>query len=499
MPNTRPTYQELGLCLLQKRGTKARVDRYKGPWGEIVIDDECNVVVQDGNTYGGVPLAKKSDIVASGFSLGDSAVYVSPNGLDTNDGTADKPVKTLAQAIKLSNAAAGIHKIYVAAGTYDALIVRNGAYEINCLGNITVASIDVQNSSVIFNKATTGNDALTITISGTDSSVTFYRAGSGELMAGLVLDASNSAFRVSFGGDFTNHGTVKCDQMHLSRGGGYTDAPTTASEVPKTIVKASSTPNTFSGAVFVSNGGLLHVQGDTFNADYVYVRRASSALLTARSMTFRQVYSVDASSIKIGGDNPTVQRECNCTLRYLVANRGGSILVTAQSSGTNASGQAVAAAPTTLTFDKDTNGDMMYAGDSGTIEIDGVGSANNSLVTVTFKSGGTAVDHAMYAALNGNIYIHAYTTVKISGPYSSPVVASLMNSSIYIINCIFPEQTADFKVTQGVNASGAAAGGQAYEIDYNSIIRFRTNTGVLPGATGTTPIVGTNGSNFYGA
>lgn len=497
MATTRPTYKDLGLCLLQKRGTKAKVAQYTGPWGEIVIDDECNVAVQNGTTAGGVELAKKSDIVASGFSVNDSVIYVNAGtaGDDSNDGSEAHPVKTLAQAIKLSNAAAGTHKIYVAAGTYAALTVHNGEYAIYCQGNITLASIDVQNSSVIFHKSATSSDDLTITVSGTGSSVTFYRAGSGELRAGLVLDASNSAFRVSFGGDFINHGTVKCDQMHLSRGGGYTDAPTTSSETPKTIVQASSATgvaNTYSGSIFVSNGGLLYVQGHTFNADYVYVRRASSALLTAGSMTFKQIYSVDASSVKIGGDNPTAQRKCDCTLRYMVANRGGSILVTA----TAASG-TVAAAPTTLTFDKDTNGDMMYAGDSGTIEIDGVGSANSSLVTLVFKSGGTDVDHAIYAAINGNIYIHAYVTVKISGPYSSPVVSSLMNSSIYIINCTFPAD--DNQVSQGVNSSGAAAGGQAYEIDYNSLIRFRNNSGTLPGAAGTTPIVGTNGSNYYGA
>ena len=57
----------MAFAIQLRRGTTAQHSTFTGLLGEVTIDtDKKVVVVHDGTTAGGIPLAKKSEVTASG-------------------------------------------------------------------------------------------------------------------------------------------------------------------------------------------------------------------------------------------------------------------------------------------------------------------------------------------------------------------------------------------------------------------------------------------------
>ena len=498
------TFRQMGLPFLHLRGTTSKVNAYDGPYGELVVDTETDDLVLQNTKAGGVRLAKKSDIAASGFSTGDSTIYVDvANGNNENDGTESHPVKTLARAMNMSDAYAGTHAIYIKGSTssgnpanYGAFSARNGDYNCYFTGYVSFSSINVRNCLVTFNLSPNTTAKSTITVA--EGDITIHRAGSLTLHTGLTLSAPLSSFEVYNTGVFSNHGTLTCNQLLIGRCGIFLEEATTASEEPVTTVAAvtgtdASKNKENAGVVFVSQDSVLRVLGKSFTADALYIRRSSSALLSPAQLTVGTISASDGSSCQIGGDNPSAQRSCTCTANYLHAVRSGSIYVTAQkASGT------LAAAPTTLNITRATNGNCLESGGCGYIRIDGQG----GLVTVNLASTSGEVDSAIYSTTQGCVYIHDGCILRITGKFQMAGVVCIQSSWIAIM-----EACKVGSVQQGTSSSGAAAGGRAYYIDYNSGIRFSStnrnlsdsDVGSLPGATGIDPLVGSHGSNFYSA
>ena len=71
-----------------RRGTTSQHSTFTGAVGEITVDtDKDTVVVHDGSTAGGVPLAKSSELSAKVESLADLGVTASAADLNTTDVT----------------------------------------------------------------------------------------------------------------------------------------------------------------------------------------------------------------------------------------------------------------------------------------------------------------------------------------------------------------------------------------------------------------------------
>jgi len=71
-----------------RRGTTSQHSTFTGAAGEITVDtDKDTVVVHDGSTAGGVPLAKSSELSAKVESLADLGVTASAADLNTTDVT----------------------------------------------------------------------------------------------------------------------------------------------------------------------------------------------------------------------------------------------------------------------------------------------------------------------------------------------------------------------------------------------------------------------------
>jgi hypothetical protein len=71
-----------------RRGTTSQHSSFTGAVGEITVDtDKDTVVVHDGSTAGGVPLAKSSELSAKVESLADLGVTASAADLNTTDVT----------------------------------------------------------------------------------------------------------------------------------------------------------------------------------------------------------------------------------------------------------------------------------------------------------------------------------------------------------------------------------------------------------------------------
>lgn len=57
------------FAIKQRRGTTAQHATFTGLAGEITVDtDKKTVVVHDGSTAGGIPLAKESALTEAGFN-----------------------------------------------------------------------------------------------------------------------------------------------------------------------------------------------------------------------------------------------------------------------------------------------------------------------------------------------------------------------------------------------------------------------------------------------
>ena len=129
MPN-----EVLSGPFLLKRGTTAKVNAYKGPVGEVVVDTtKSTLVVQDNTTNGGVPLAKESRSFTPGTGVKinngttavtlaeDMTIAVNPAGLvDAASGTltTDATSGLLKTAFTLSyTAATGVLNVIGADGS----------------------------------------------------------------------------------------------------------------------------------------------------------------------------------------------------------------------------------------------------------------------------------------------------------------------------------------------------------------------------------------------
>lgn len=56
------------FAVQQRRGTTAQHSTFTGLSGEITVDtDKKTIVVHDGSTAGGIPLAKASEVTAGGL------------------------------------------------------------------------------------------------------------------------------------------------------------------------------------------------------------------------------------------------------------------------------------------------------------------------------------------------------------------------------------------------------------------------------------------------
>lgn len=96
----------MSTILKLRRGTTSQTTAFTGAAGEVTIDTTKNtLVVQDGVTAGGIPLAKASDIVSAVSSLGFTPYNsTNPSGYQTAANVTAYGYQTAAQVTTAINA-----------------------------------------------------------------------------------------------------------------------------------------------------------------------------------------------------------------------------------------------------------------------------------------------------------------------------------------------------------------------------------------------------------
>jgi len=277
----------MATAIQRRRGNTAQHASFTGLAGEITIDTDKNtVVVHDGTTAGGYPLAKASDVAALGGA--DITAVIAGSGLTggASSGNATISLNYENLAGNLVPSANNTYSLGTASKVWKDVFVGPGSLYVN--GQKVLAD----NSGTITVSADAGQNLALVTSAGGDLELNSGATGDIQLKSNVILSAGKT---ITASGGLKLSSNLDVNSQYINN----VTNPVQAQD--------AATKSYVDGATYLSAGDGLSKSTGTFSVDNTVVRTSGTQTI-AGAKTFSADLVV-SGNLTVSGTTTTVNSE----------------------------------------------------------------------------------------------------------------------------------------------------------------------------------------------
>ena len=277
-----------------RRGTTSQHSTFTGANGEVTVDtSKKTVVVHDGSTAGGIPLAKESSVISAVASLGYTPYNATnPNGYTSNTGTV--------------TAVSGSAPIVSSGGTAPAISIPAANSTTNgYMSSTHAAKLDGITAGAAVAAVNTGagissTGGTTPTISLGASGVTAGTQGSSSSIPVVTVDTYGRVTSLS------SAAITSSPVLQVVTSTGLSGSSTTSTSYVSSGISATITPRSSSSKVQITFEGVLGVIGSApmFGRFAVFRTSVAGTMVYETSIYINGSFTFKIPDIILGIDTP---------------------------------------------------------------------------------------------------------------------------------------------------------------------------------------------------